>query len=82
MSRKTVNLTKVFMTERIGPSYSDFHFKLKFMGQTPGGKELDVIVEFPAWGVEYLSQKLHEVQKEHERLLHNSRRALETGSIL
>ena len=82
MNRKTVNLVDVFDTERIGPNYSDFHFKFKFRGSTPGGKDLDVVVDFPAWGIEYLGQKLHEVLKEQERHLRNNRMALEKGSII
>ena len=82
MSRRTINLVEVFDTERIGPNYSDFHFKLKFRGSTPGGKDLDVIVDFPAWGIEYIATKLHEALKEQERHLANSRAALERGTIV
>jgi hypothetical protein len=68
------------MIERIGPDYGNFHFKLKFWGITPDGNDLNIIIDFPAWGVEHLAQKLHEVQKEHERLLAVCRHMLETGS--
>jgi hypothetical protein len=77
MVAKTINLQNVCMVERIGPNYSDFHFKLKFWGETPGGKDMHVIIDFPAWGVEHLAGKLHEIQKEHERLVANSRQVLQ-----
>ncbi len=73
----TLNLEDVYMIERIGPSFSDFHFKIKFYGSTPRGKRLEVIVELPAWGVQELAPRLYEVQKEFERLVSNSREALE-----
>ena len=76
---RNINLTIVFGVERIGPNYSDFHFRLKMMGQTPGGKDLHVTVEFPAWGVEHLAMRLHEVLKEQERYLKNNRDMLEKG---
>jgi hypothetical protein len=82
MSRNTVNLVRVFDAEVIGPDYTNFHFKFHFRGETPGGKDLDVIVEFPAYFVEALGTKLHHVLKEQERHLANSRRALTTGTIL
>jgi len=82
MSRKTVNLVKVFDTELIGPNWDDFHFKLKFHGSTPGGQDLDVIIDFAAWAPEYLGEKLHKVLKEQERFLTNSRMGLERGRIV
>ena len=76
MKRPTVNLRDVFMVERIGPNHSEHHFNLKFYGKTPGGRDLEVIVDFPAWGVQELANKLWEVQKEHERQTGHGREAL------
>jgi hypothetical protein len=74
---KTVNLRKIFMAELIGPDYSDLHFKIKFYGETPGGKRMDVIIDFPAWGTEHVGAKLHEAQRKQESFLANNRRVLE-----
>ena len=82
MKRPTVNMIDVFNIDKPNVTYGSFHFSLRFMGQTPGGKDLDVVIDFPAWGVQYLGEKLHEVLKEQERLLSLSRAALTKGSIL
>ncbi len=76
MNRKNINVCDVFNIERIGPNYSDHGFSLKFMGKTPGGNELDVTVKLPAWGVEYIAHKLHEVLKQQAKFIAESRQAL------
>jgi hypothetical protein len=82
MKRKTLNLVEVFNIDKAIVSHGTFHFSMRFMGETPGGKELDVVIDFPAWGVQYIGEKLHEVLKKQEHLLSLSRSALMKGTIL
>ena len=77
--KKTVTIQHIFMIEHDGPSYSDFNFSLRLMGETPGGKRLNVVAKFPAWGVEYIAEKLHAILKKQEALLQTSRSTLERG---
>lgn len=76
MSRKHINLKEVFNAELIGPNWSDFGFALKFQGSTPGGKDLDVTVRLPAWGVEYVGRHLNDALKKQQNFLEASRAAL------
>lgn len=78
MADRKVNLVDVNIVDRIGPNYSDLGFKLKFWGKTPGGKDLQVVIDLTSgWGVSEVAMRLHEVQKEHERMISSSRQILE-----
>jgi hypothetical protein len=74
--KRTINLVEVFDCELIGPSYVDHTFKLKFSGDTPGGKPLDVCLEFPAYFVAALARKLYAVVNKQQEYVDGNVRAL------
>ena len=74
---KTVNLKGFAYIELLDLSSDDMHPKLKFYGASPGGKNLAIIVDLPAWGIGHLADILREALKKQEQFVAENRASLE-----
>lgn len=76
MNRPNVNLEDVFSVETSTLRMFDQSFTIKFMGESPTGRGLDVTVRLPGYFIEFLAQQLHKVITEQQKLVDDNKRAM------